>query len=74
MTKLNVCQLRKIGDLLAIPLFLLLIVYLLRLKKTKDDKKEKYTLTEKLLLFFAVVGLVADVTFSVEYLMYNGKC
>jgi hypothetical protein len=61
-----VCRLRKLGDVLAIPLFLLLIYYLLM--------KRHRSFVENLLLFFAVIGFIADLTFSGEWLTTNAKC
>lgn len=46
----------KIGDIFAIPFFLLLMIYLIR--------KKKRTFVEKMLLFFAIVGFVADILFT----------
>lgn len=64
--KLHVCELRKVGDVFAVPMFLLLISYLLH--------KSERTNIENVILFFAVVGFIADLTFSVEYLTKNRKC
>lgn len=63
---MSFCQLRKIADIFAIPLFLLLIWYLY----TKRHRSH----IENVLLFFATVGFVADLAFSAEFLTKNHKC
>lgn len=50
----------RYGDMLAIPFFLLLIKYFL-------DKKT-LTYTEIILLIFAFIGFIFDLTFSINYL------
>ena len=45
----------RIGDMIAIPLFLWLLIYFLR--------KDKLTDEEKVLTFFAAGGFIADVFF-----------
>ena len=63
---MNVCRLRKVADIAAIPMFLLLIAHLWN----KPDR----THIEHVLLLFAIVGFMADVTFVAEFLLYNRKC
>lgn len=66
MKQPNICELRKIADIFAFPLFVLLLWYLY--------SKSKRTLIENVLLFFATVGMVADLVFSVEFLTSNRQC
>ncbi len=70
---MNLCKLRKVADIAAVPMFILLIYYIV-VNKRLDKKEREYTSVEKIVLFFAIVGLIADVTFSLEYLFFNQKC
>jgi hypothetical protein len=55
------------ADILAIPFFIVLIVYI--------ASKQKKTMMEYVLLCFAIVGLCCDVLFSVYFLFYkNPEC
>ena len=47
------------GDILAIPFFLLLTIYFYNI--------EKRSVTENILLLFSIVGLVADILFTILF-------
>lgn len=70
---MNLCEIRKVADIAAVPMFILLIYYI-TVNKRLEKKEREYTRVEKLILFFAIVGLIADVTFSLEYFFFNQKC
>ncbi len=53
-------QIINLGDILAIPFFLLLIVYF--------ANKPKKTPIEYILLIFSVCGFFADIIFTMNYL------
>jgi hypothetical protein len=48
------------GDILAIPFFLLLIIYFV--------KKESRTSMENLLLFFSVSGFILDILYTILFI------
>lgn len=49
-----------IADVLAIPLFLLLIIYF--------SKKKNKNIVEYILLLFGIIGFIVDVYFSIYYI------
>jgi hypothetical protein len=51
------------SDILAIPFFIILIVYI--------AGKQKKTIMEYVILSFAIVGLFCDVLFSVYFLFFK---
>ena len=51
------------SDILAVPFFLLLIIYISNIKNK--------TMMEYALLCFAIVGLCCDVLFSIYFLFYK---
>ncbi len=53
-------DLSHIGDILAIPFFLLLIIYFY--------EKPRRTQFEQILLFFAISGFVLDILFTISFL------
>jgi hypothetical protein len=60
MEQVSIQNLSHIGDILAIPFFLLLTIYLYQLKNK--------TLLEYILLLFAVSGFVLDTLFTYDFL------
>tara|TARA_B100001989_G_C24507491_1_gene448501 strand:- start:860 stop:1060 length:201 start_codon:yes stop_codon:yes gene_type:complete len=52
-------NLSSYGDILAIPFFLLLTIYFYNI--------EKRSITENILLLFSIVGLVADILFTILF-------
>lgn len=56
---LNLNNISHYGDILAIPFFLLLIIYFF----IKKDK----TILEYILLTFAFIGLIADIFFTYQF-------
>ena len=54
-----------IGDIFAIPMFVLLFVYLI---KNKDK-----TVIEYILLLFSIFGFIFDVYFSIYYILMKQK-
>ena len=52
-------NLTSYGDILAIPFFLLLTIYFYNI--------EKRSVTENILLLFSIVGLVADILFTILF-------
>ncbi len=60
MEQVSIQNLSHIGDLLAIPFFLLLTVYFYQLKNK--------TILEYILLLFAVSGFVLDTLFTYDFL------
>lgn len=52
--------LRKLGDVMAIPMFLLLLAYLLY----QPEHNKEMLLLRNFLLFFAIIGLFADTVFT----------
>ena len=52
-------NLSSYGDILAIPFFLLLTIYFYNI--------EKRSVTENILLLFSIVGLVADILFTILF-------
>jgi hypothetical protein len=61
MDVMAVIPLPRLGDLLAIPFFLLLAVYFLK------KGVSRLTSVELVLFLFGVTGFVADIYFSVKY-------
>jgi hypothetical protein len=55
-----ISELVHIGDILAIPFFILLSYYFI--------KKKNKTILEYILLIFSLCGVVADIMFTVNYL------
>ena len=51
------------GDILAIPFFALLTIYFYNM----EDKSP----TEYILLFFGIVGFIADILYTYIYVMYG---
>lgn len=60
MEQVSIQTLSHIGDILAIPFFLLLTVYFYQLKNK--------TILEYILLLFAVSGFVLDTLFTYDFL------
>lgn len=56
-------SLPTLGDIFAIPMFLLLVIYFI--------KKPSLTFEEKILFLFALIGLIADITFVITYYNVN---
>jgi hypothetical protein len=52
---------RKLADVMAIPMFILLILFLVQQQSQERDP------IRDLLLFFAVVGLLADTLFTLNF-------
>lgn len=61
---------RKIADVMAIPMFILLIYYLWEQRQQNKQHSEEYNpLLNNFLLFFAFVGLLADSFFTLHLIV-----
>jgi uncharacterized membrane protein len=59
MNKAELIEIVNIADLLAIPMFVLMIYYFI--------KKSNRNLIENILLLFAIVGLIVDLYFTITF-------
>ena len=59
MNKEKLIEIVNIADLLAIPMFVLMIYYF--------SKKTNRNLIENILLLFSIVGLIVDLYFTIKF-------
>ena len=65
MKLFGLSQAERVADLLAIPFFLLALLYLL--------KKQQKTVIEWILLLFMLIGFLLDIIFTLNFLNIIGE-
>jgi len=58
---MELSNITRYADMLALPFFALMVYYFLSIKKQK-------TIIEYLLLLFAITGLILDIVFTIQFI------